>query len=365
MHENVDHAIPITFEGQLPQPIGGTREKPQERAQVDVDSYPPFTVEGLTFHAMPQPNTAEASQPCSIQPLHFFVEGPPLVAEGKGKLNLIQKRLRAVEGSEDYPFADMTDLCLVPDVVIPPKFKVPDFDRYKGTTCPKHHLKMYCRKMGAYSRDENLLLHFFQDSLAGAVNTWYASLEPSQIHSWKDQMVAFVRQYQYNADMAPDRIQLQNVCKKEHKSFKEYAQRLRDLAAQVAPPMMEREMITMIVDTLPVFYFEKLVGYMPSSFTDLVFVGKRIEVGLKRGNFDYVTPTSTSNRRSGPTGAKRKEGDAHAVTSAPVWPKPQSTPLNTHQYAQHHPSFSARAGNSSNSVPVQQRTSALPQRALA
>ena len=38
----------------------------------------------------------------------------------------------------------MTDLCLVPDVIIPPKFKVPDFDKYKGTTCHKSHLKMYC-----------------------------------------------------------------------------------------------------------------------------------------------------------------------------------------------------------------------------
>ena len=34
-------------------------------------------------------------------------------------------------------------------------------------------------------------------------------------------MVAFVRQYQYNADMAPNRMQLQNMCKKKHKSFKE------------------------------------------------------------------------------------------------------------------------------------------------
>jgi len=77
------------------------------------------------------------------------------------------------------------------------------------------------------------------------------------------------------------------MCKKEHESFKEYAQRWRDLAAQVALPMMEREMITMIVDMLPVFYYEKMVGYTPSSFADLVFVGERIEVGLKKGKFDY------------------------------------------------------------------------------
>ena len=131
-------------------------------------------------------------------------------------------------------------------------------------------------------------------------------------------MVAFIRQYQYNSDMAPNRTQLQNMCKKEHESFKEYAQRWRDLGAQVAPPMMEREMITMIVDTLPVFYYEKMVGYLPSSFADLVFVGERIEVGLRRGKFDYAASTSISNRKTRTNGAKKKEGDAHAITAAPT-----------------------------------------------
>ena len=108
--------------------------------------------------------------------------------------------------------------------------------------------------------------------------------------------------------MAPDRTQLQNMVKKENESFKEYTQRWRDLAAQVAPPMVEMEMISMMVDTLPVFYYEKLVGYMPSSFADSVFVGERIKVGLKRGKFDYLSSTSTNARRIGATGAKRKEG---------------------------------------------------------
>ena len=87
--------------------------------------------------------------------------------------------------------------------------------------------------------------------------TWYTNLEPSRVHSWKDLMVAFVGQYQYNSDMALNRLQLQNMCKKGHESFKEYAQKWRDLAAQVAPPMTKREMIIVIIDTLPVFYYEK------------------------------------------------------------------------------------------------------------
>ena len=121
-------------------------------------------------------------------------------------------------------------------------------------------------------------------------------------------------------------MQLQNMCKREHESFKEYAQRWRDLAAKVAPPMMEREMITMIVDTLPVLYYEKMVGYMPSSFMDLVFAGERIKVGLRRGKFDYIASTSAGNRMTGTGGAKKKEGDAHVVTTTPTYQYPR------HQY---------------------------------
>ena len=97
----------------------------------------------------------------------------------RGKFDHIEERLRAIEGGRDYAFADMAELCLVPDIVIPPKFKVPDFDKYKGTTCPRNHLKEYCRKMGAYAKDEKLLMHFFQESLTGAAITWYTNLEPS------------------------------------------------------------------------------------------------------------------------------------------------------------------------------------------
>ena len=84
---------------------------------------------------------------------------------------------------------------------------------------------MYCRKMGAYAKDEKLLMHFFQESLNGVVVTWYNKLEPSRVHSWKDLMVVFVKQYPYNSNMAPNRMQLQNMVKKGHESFKEYAQR--------------------------------------------------------------------------------------------------------------------------------------------
>ena len=53
------------------------------------------------------------------------------------------------------------DMCLVPDVVIPPKFKVPDFEKYKGVSCPDTHLRMYCRKMSAHVKNSKLMIHCF------------------------------------------------------------------------------------------------------------------------------------------------------------------------------------------------------------
>ncbi|KAL5172525.1 hypothetical protein HKD37_16G045261 [Glycine soja] len=61
---------------------------------------------------------------------------------------------------------------------------------------------------------------------------------------------------------------------------------------------------------------------------DLVFVGKRIEVGLRRGKFDYAASTSTSNRKSEIGGAKKKEGDTHVITLVPTWLKSQQISHN-------------------------------------
>ena len=139
-----------------------------------------YATEGQAVDGVPLPNTLEEPQFRSQPQSLHFVAGrvPPAMAE-KGKLDHIEERLRAIEGGGDHAFANMAELYLVPDVVIPPKFKVLDFNKYKGTTCPKNHLKLYCQKMGVYVKDEKLLMHFFQESLTGVAVTWYTNLETS------------------------------------------------------------------------------------------------------------------------------------------------------------------------------------------
>ena len=128
--------------------MGEAREEPRDHALGEFEPYTTYATKGPTFGGMPQPHTSGAPQHHPLQPLHFSMGRLPLTMEEREKYDLIEERLRTIKGIGDYPFADMAKLCLVHDVVIPPKFKVPDFDQYKGTTCPKNHLKMYYQKMG-------------------------------------------------------------------------------------------------------------------------------------------------------------------------------------------------------------------------
>lgn len=57
-------------------------------------------------------------------------------------------------------------MSLVPDVIISSKFKVPEFKKYNGLTCPKNHLMMFCRKMASHAHSKKLLIHYLQDILS-------------------------------------------------------------------------------------------------------------------------------------------------------------------------------------------------------
>ncbi|RDX81403.1 hypothetical protein CR513_37931, partial [Mucuna pruriens] len=49
----------------------------------------------------------------------------------------LEERLKAIKRVERYRF-EAADLCLVPDVIIPHKIKIPDFDKYRGKWTPNY-----------------------------------------------------------------------------------------------------------------------------------------------------------------------------------------------------------------------------------
>ena len=109
-------------------------------------------------------------------------------------------------------------------------------------------------------------------------------LDSPQIRNFNDIGEAFVRRYNYNVDMAPDRDQLCDMSQKEKETFKQYAHRWHEIVAQVSPPLEEKEMTNLFLKTLSPFYYDIMVTSAPSDFTKIVNMGMRLEEGGHEGD---------------------------------------------------------------------------------
>lgn len=101
---------------------------------------------------------------------------------------------------------------------------------------------------------------------------------------------AFLKHYQYNIDMMPNRTQLQNHTQKSEETFKEYAQRCIELSIQ--PPLLERGLVDMFMGNLQGSFLDRMVGSTSSGFFDLVLADERIENMIKMGKFQKSASTS-------------------------------------------------------------------------
>ncbi|KAJ9132712.1 hypothetical protein P3X46_033550 [Hevea brasiliensis] len=195
------------------------------------------------------------------------------------KLFALEERLRAIEGLNMYGSIDVASLRLVLDVVVPPKFKVPDFDKYTGNSDPRIHLATYIAKI--------------------------------KLRSWKDLADAFLKQYKFNCNVAPTRRDLQNLVQKDRESFKEYAQRWREKAAEVHPPVIDNELCSLFIETLKAPYFNLMIGNTSNSFSDIIQAGERIEANLRMGRLQELAENPAKKTANF---GKKKEGDVHSIT---------------------------------------------------
>uniref|UniRef100_A0A2N9H1A8 Reverse transcriptase domain-containing protein n=1 Tax=Fagus sylvatica TaxID=28930 RepID=A0A2N9H1A8_FAGSY len=165
-----------------------------------------------------------------------------------------------------------------------------------------------------------------------------------KISHWKELADTFLAQYGFNSQIAPDRFDLQRMEKKSNETFREYAQRWREKAARARPPLDEREMIKIFVDTLKNPYFDRMMGLQMQFFVDLIPVGDRIEDALKTKKIvDMTALMALAEQAAKKAPTKRKEGDVQMIgrnngrprqvlptfTMQPIQPRPIQAPAPT------------------------------------
>jgi hypothetical protein len=64
--------------------------------------------------------------------------------------------LMTVEGNDLFDPVRAAEVCLVPSIIIPKKFRVPEFVNYTGMHCPNTHLRSYYNKMAKVIHDDKM-----------------------------------------------------------------------------------------------------------------------------------------------------------------------------------------------------------------
>ncbi|KAI5445089.1 hypothetical protein KIW84_013372 [Lathyrus oleraceus] len=216
-------------------------------------------------------------------------EGPYVyekMDEMKDQFLELCKELKTLRGK--YMFGkSVAELCLVPNVKIPMKFKVPDFEKQFDWCCSE-------MVMG---------------------------LDSASVRTFNDFGEAFVKQYKYNMDMAPDRDHLRSMSQKDKETFKD----------------------------------------APNDFTEMVNMWMMLEKGVREGCLSKEEVSS--NKKYGSGFSERKEGKTNSISVGRqrrphVRRNPQPC-QHQHQVSSLIPVFS---GNSKNqSVPIQQQCQQQPQ----
>uniref|UniRef100_A0A2N9I3K7 Retrotransposon gag domain-containing protein n=1 Tax=Fagus sylvatica TaxID=28930 RepID=A0A2N9I3K7_FAGSY len=220
----------------------------------------------------------------------------PPKPEGKdsqldSKIDSLEEKIRLIQGLNSFGNTDFSSMSWFPNMTVPPKFKAPEFEKYNGRGDPMIHLQI--------------------------------SL------TWKELADTFLAQYGFNSQIAPDRFDLQRMEKKSNETFREYAQRWREKAARARPPLDEREMIKIFVDTLKNPYFDRMIGLQMQFFVDLIPVGERIEDALKTKKIVGHDGSDGISRTSRQEGSNEEEGRGCANDREKQW-ETEASPPNFH-----------------------------------
>ncbi|KAK5833509.1 hypothetical protein PVK06_017352 [Gossypium arboreum] len=105
-----------------------------------------------------------------------------LLKQLEDRCKWLEEKFRAMENVDYLCKVDAKELHLVPDLVLPPKYKIPKF---KKEIIGLVFLKPISQCSG-YINNDQLLIHCFQDSLIRSAAKWYNHLSRAKINSWKD-----------------------------------------------------------------------------------------------------------------------------------------------------------------------------------
>ena len=107
------------------------------------------------------------------------------------RIHIVEQFLRQLRAAEGMVVWDGFDSA--PVTPLPPKFRMPDMERYTGRGCPRTHLRIYSELMRGMGLDEAQLIMLFPFSLSSVAHSWFSTLDASHRQTWEDLAYEFIR----------------------------------------------------------------------------------------------------------------------------------------------------------------------------
>ena len=149
--------------------------------------------------------------------------------------------------------------------------------------CSRIHLQLYSVVMHGHRLDETQMIMLFPLSLSGAVQWWFASLDPSRYQTWTDVAQEFLRQYSFNTVVDVSRRELKALKQRSDETVTSFISHWREKIAQIIDRASECDQISMIMHSLQPRYARHLMGFPQTDFSSLVQAFYGIEEGISRG----------------------------------------------------------------------------------
>ncbi|KAH7848754.1 hypothetical protein Vadar_007298 [Vaccinium darrowii] len=295
----------------------------QSRPPVNIPGFspqPPPNTPNFQYQQLPViPTTSINPNPLdNVEIPHEDPNPPPGVDFAvTQKLQQLEDSLRAMQGPNAYASTNFSDLCFFPNQPLPPKFKIPDFTKFNGTTDPMTHLRLYAGALSGYPNPDKLMMQLFQHSLTGPAAQWFARLDVRRFRTWTELSQEFIMQYRHNAEIVMDRLFLMRMSQEHGESFRAYALRWKNVASQVEPALLDHEYVHYFVQTLKDSYFERLCTSIGRSFHEVIQQGEMIEDGIRTGKIIDMyakigeAPSSSHSKRT--PSKKAKESDVALI----------------------------------------------------
>ena len=122
------------------------------------------------------------------------------------------------------------DILITP---LPKNFKVPIFESFSNTGCPKTHTTKFVNYMQLYNTSDRLLCKVFPTTLIGTAHKWYCKLPPGSITTWKDLSTKFILRFFPNIPLKRSSEQLYQCKQKENEPLRECLERFNNEVTKI------------------------------------------------------------------------------------------------------------------------------------